>query len=104
MGEEADEEIGFYTLLLSLGISLGVILQPGGAELYTWLYDHWIPLVTASLAMATFQAFFVYINSFYSGELLALGGNSGVFIYDVSQLRSSLPNLDKMMDCRSLRS
>ena len=41
---------------------------------------------------ATFQAVFVYINSFYSGELLALGGNSGVMIYDVSHLLD-LPHL-----------
>ena len=78
---------GFYTLLLSLGISLGIFLQPGGIEAYTWLYDHWIPLVSASMAMALFQAFFVYLRSFRSGELLALGGNSGVFIYDVSRER-----------------
>jgi delta14-sterol reductase len=75
---------GFYTLLLSLGITVGILLQPGGIERFTWLYDHWVPLVSASLAMATFQAFWVYLYSFRSGELLALGGNSGVFIYDVS--------------------
>ena len=81
----ADEQTpqGFYTLLLTLGISVGVLLQPRGIENFTWLYDHWVPLVSASLAMATFQAFFVYTWSFQSGELLALGGNSGVFVYDV---------------------
>lgn len=35
--------------------------------------------------MATAQALWVYVWSFKSGELLALGGNSGVFIYDVSR-------------------
>lgn len=42
---------------------------------------------------ATFQAVFVYINSFYSGELLALGGNSGVMIYDVSHRFIPYPSL-----------
>jgi len=39
--------------------------------------------------MATAQAAWVYAWSFFSGELLALGGNSGIFIYDVSD-RGSL--------------
>lgn len=34
--------------------------------------------------MSTVQAAWVYLWSFLSGELLALGGNSGIFIYDVS--------------------
>jgi delta14-sterol reductase len=76
---------GFYTLVLTLGLAVGVILQPGGAELFTYAYDHWIPLVSASFAMSVIQGVFVYVNSFYSGELLALGGNSGVIPYDVSQ-------------------
>jgi len=32
--------------------------------------------------MSAFQATWVYAYSYYSGELLALGGNSGIFIYD----------------------
>ncbi len=34
--------------------------------------------------MAIIQAAWVYAYSFYSRELLAIGGNSGIFIYDVS--------------------
>lgn len=69
-----------------------MLLQPGGAgiEAFTWIYDHWVPLLTASLIMSTVQAVLVYVWSFYSGELLALGGNSGVFIYDVSITHSFL--------------
>ncbi|OCF36699.1 delta14-sterol reductase [Kwoniella heveanensis BCC8398] len=73
---------GLYTLLLTLGLSLGVILQPGGIQLYTWLYDHWVPLASAALVMSTFQALFVYAQSYYNKELLSLGGNSGNFFYD----------------------
>ena len=75
--------IGMWTIVLCLAITAGIVSQPGGIELYTYMYDHWIPLTSAALVNATFQAAFVYINSFYSGELLALGGNSGVPIYDV---------------------
>lgn len=83
---QATDRAGFYTLLLSLGITVGILLQPGGIEAYTYLYDNWIPLVSASMVMAIFQATWVYFYSFYTGELLALGGNSGVFIYDVGLL------------------
>lgn len=77
---------GLWTILLCLAVTAGIVSQPGGIELYTYAYDHWLPLTSAALVNATFQALFVYVNSFYSGELLALGGNSGVFIYDVSFL------------------
>lgn len=82
----ADSILGLWTILLCLAITAGIVSQPGGIELYTYAYDHWIPLTSAAMVNATFQAVFVYINSFYSGELLALGGNSGVMIYDVSHL------------------
>lgn len=78
---------GLHTFVLSLGITLGIILQPQGPQAFTYLYDHWIPLVSAAVVMSTAQAVFVYVNSFYSKELLALGGNSGVFIYDVGLTR-----------------
>jgi hypothetical protein len=54
-----------------------------GQEGLSWLYDHWLGLVNASILMAIFQSVWVYMWSFQSGELLAKGGNSGVFIYDV---------------------
>ncbi|ORY32541.1 ergosterol biosynthesis ERG4/ERG24 [Naematelia encephala] len=76
------KENGFLTFVLAAGLSAGVLIQPGGIERFTYLYDHWIPLVSASLVMATAQAVWVYVWSFFSGELLALGGNSGWKIYD----------------------
>jgi delta14-sterol reductase len=72
---------------LTLGVVAGIIFRPGGAESFTYIYDHWVPLVSASIAMSFFQAFWVYLASFQTRELLALGGNSGVFIYDVSRER-----------------
>lgn len=75
---------GLWTFILTLGIAAGIIAQPGGIAFFSWVNDHFVPLVTASIAMATFQAVFVYTRSFFSGELLALQGNTGSFIYDVS--------------------
>ncbi|KAK4687856.1 hypothetical protein P7C73_g2274, partial [Tremellales sp. Uapishka_1] len=75
---------GFYTCLLTLGLSLGIVLQPNGPQVFTYLYDHWVPLVSASLVVSVVQAVWVYAYSFASGELLALGGNSGSFFYDAS--------------------
>lgn len=48
--------------------------------------------MTAGLLMSIVQAIAVYIMSFGEGKLLALGGNSGNFIYDVSD-RPSTRNL-----------
>ncbi|OWZ74451.1 hypothetical protein AYX14_00098 [Cryptococcus neoformans] len=73
---------GLYTFLLALGLLTGVLVQPRGIQAFTWLHDHFVPLMSASLAMATFQAVWVYVWSFFSGELLALGGNSGNVVYD----------------------
>lgn len=77
---------GFSTLLLALGLTTGRIIH-AGAESFTFLYDHYLGLITASLVMSVAQAAWVQVNS-YKGDpkkkLLAIGGNSGRFWYDVS--------------------
>lgn len=74
---------GIWTMLLTLGITAGVIARgDSGIEAMTYLYDHWVPLTSAALAMATAQAVWVYAYSFFNGELLALQGNTGNVIYD----------------------
>jgi delta14-sterol reductase len=50
--------------------------------LWSWIWDNYIQLLTASLAFATLQAFYVYTASFFTGELLAEGGATGNPIYD----------------------
>jgi len=64
-----------------LGIVSGVVLR-FGPESFTFIYNKWVGLVTASLVMAIFQATYCYAFSFREGSLLALGGNSGNIIYD----------------------
>ena len=74
-------------MLLALGIAAGTIYRDGPAPL-TFIYEHWIGLQTASILMAVVQAVYCYASSFRSGALLALGGNSGNFIYDVRFTRT----------------
>jgi len=71
----------FSTFLLTLGLALGVILRFGPSSL-TFIYEHWIGLVTSSVVFATVQALAVYLASFQGEKLLALGGNTGNAIYD----------------------
>ncbi|KAI0345721.1 ERG4/ERG24 ergosterol biosynthesis protein [Trametopsis cervina] len=71
----------FSTFLLALGIAFGMILR-FGPQSFTFIYEHWVGLVTASLITSVVQGFGCYIASFGENKLLALGGNSGNFIYD----------------------
>ncbi|TFK93060.1 ERG4/ERG24 ergosterol biosynthesis protein [Polyporus arcularius HHB13444] len=71
----------FSTALLTFGVVAGVIYRYGPEPL-TFIYDHWLGLVTASILMAVVQGLGCYLASFRKGALLALGGNSGNPIYD----------------------
>jgi delta14-sterol reductase len=76
------------TLLLSLGLATGQILH-NGPENFTFIYDHFLGFITASLVMSVVQALYCYASSYSrnadgSPKLLALAGNSGKFFYDVS--------------------
>ncbi len=72
----------FPTALLALGIAAGVLFREGPEPL-TFVYRHWVGLLTASTLMSLVQAFVCYVASFREGTLLALGGNTGSHIYDV---------------------
>ncbi|PWN50038.1 putative ERG24-C-14 sterol reductase [Violaceomyces palustris] len=71
----------FATMLASLAITAGLIVVKG-PQGFTFLYDHWAGLVTASIANSVIQAVYCYAVSFQEGKLLALGGNSGNVLYD----------------------
>lgn len=66
-----------------MGLTIGYIWR-FGPESFTFIYDKWVGLITASVAMSVFQGLAVYAMSFSEGKILALGGNSGNPIYDVS--------------------
>lgn len=48
----------------------------------TFVYDHFLALATAATLFSFLLAVYVYARSFRAGALLAVGGNSGNFIYD----------------------
>ncbi|EMD40017.1 hypothetical protein CERSUDRAFT_81323 [Gelatoporia subvermispora B] len=71
----------FSTFLLTLGLTSGYIWQYG-PQSFTFFYEHWVGFITASVLMSVVQGLACYAASFREGALLALGGNTGSFIYD----------------------
>ncbi|KAI0311507.1 ERG4/ERG24 ergosterol biosynthesis protein [Amylostereum chailletii] len=71
----------FSTGLLALGLATGWILRYG-YQSFTFFYEHWVGFTTAALIMSVVQGLLWYSLSFAGDRLLALGGNSGNFIYD----------------------
>jgi len=74
--------LAFSTLLLTLGLVAGVIVR-GGPQSFTWIYDHYLGLITASVIYSFVQSAVLYVLSFRGERLLALGGNSEFHIYNV---------------------
>jgi delta14-sterol reductase len=75
--------LAFYVLLslFSIAIYCG---QGPGIKPALWVYDHWAGLNVAGILFAYAVSFWAYAHSFEPGALLALGGNTGNAIYDVS--------------------
>ncbi|CAO1625484.1 unnamed protein product [Parajaminaea phylloscopi] len=69
------------TLIAAFVVAFGLIAVKGPAS-FTFLYDHWVGLITVSLVNSIVQAVYVYARSFESGRLLAKGGNTGNVVYD----------------------
>lgn len=67
-----------------MGITAGWIMR-FGPQSFTFIYEKWIGLMTASLIMSVFQGLYCYAMSYYGEKILALGGNSGNPIYDVRE-------------------
>lgn len=74
---------GFTAYHSTLFIGL-YFLKDTGLKPLVFVYDHWIGLAFASVMFSYAVALFVYIKSFAPGALLALGGNTGNALYDVS--------------------
>ncbi|KAH8831352.1 ERG4/ERG24 ergosterol biosynthesis protein [Flagelloscypha sp. PMI_526] len=91
---------GLQTLLVTMGFVLGRIVNKG-PESFTFLYEKWVPFITATVLMSVTQALLCYAASFRSGALLALGGNSGNFIYDFFIGRELNPQLPHWMTLSS---
>ncbi|QRV92119.1 C-14 sterol reductase ERG24 [Ceratobasidium sp. AG-Ba] len=73
----------FSTMLLALGLVAGWVMN-FGPQSFTFIFDHWVGLCTASLINSFIQATWCYYMSTRNEDQreLALGGNSGNMIYD----------------------
>ncbi|QRW19969.1 C-14 sterol reductase ERG24 [Rhizoctonia solani] len=73
----------FSTMLLALGLTFGWIIN-FGPQSFTFIYEHWVGLCTASLLNSFIQATWCYYISTKNEDIrtLALGGNSGNVLYD----------------------
>ncbi|KIP08980.1 hypothetical protein PHLGIDRAFT_68417 [Phlebiopsis gigantea 11061_1 CR5-6] len=71
----------FSTFLFTMGITAGWIMR-FGPQSFTFIYEKWVGLMTASLIMSVLQGLYCYALSYYGEKVLALGGNSGNPFYD----------------------
>jgi hypothetical protein len=75
-----------FSVLLSLFTIVIYCAKGPGLAPALWVYEHWVGLNVASILFAFAVSIWVYVRSFAPGALLALGGNSGNTIYDVSNV------------------
>ena len=75
--------LAFSTLMCTTLLTALVYARWGDSP-FLYLVNHYAELITASLIMSISQAVYCYWSSFQPGRILALGGNSGNVIYDVS--------------------
>ncbi|KAF7354424.1 Glycosyltransferase family 2 protein [Mycena venus] len=71
----------FSTFLLALCLTFCTIYHYG-PQSFTFLHSKFFNFITASILVAFVEIVACYAASFRSGALLALGGNTGNFIYD----------------------
>lgn len=62
----------------------GAMTYKEGFDWWVWAFvcDNFLQLITGTLIVSTIIAFYCYISSFFTGEILA--SDSGNFLYDVS--------------------
>ncbi|CEH17785.1 Sterol reductase/lamin B receptor [Ceraceosorus bombacis] len=81
-GERLSYKINAFATLVASFVGAVAIISYKGPQGFTFLYDHWPALVSASIANSIGQAVYVYAASYRTGRLLAKGGNTGNFLYD----------------------
>ena len=87
-----------YNINAHLAFWLSVAAAP--ALPLSWLYDHYVELFTASLALSLLMSVYCYALSFRKGEMLAEGGASGNPIYDFYIGRALNPRVG-MLDLKA---
>ncbi|TNV78652.1 hypothetical protein FGO68_gene873 [Halteria grandinella] len=75
---------GLLSSLVTLTIVLGIHFTDffNGKYNLDWIADNYLPLTTATVVFSVAQAIFLYAYSFSGKKLLAVGGNSGNYLYD----------------------
>jgi len=79
------------TLILAFVLSFGTGLLDIG-----WVYDNYIPFITASIVFSYLLSIYLYISSFGKGKLLAEPGNTGYMIYDFWMGRELNPRIGSL--------
>lgn len=88
--KQADWRIGFESFILIISYCAGMTYMEG-LDWWLWIFiwDNFLQLITGTLIFSTAVAFYCYISSFFTSEILA--SNSGNILYDVSPLPFSQP-------------
>ncbi|KAJ3316545.1 erg24, C-14 sterol reductase, partial [Gonapodya sp. JEL0774] len=81
-GKRLQYKINAWSSFLVTAITVATVTYFVGFSPFLWITDHFVGLMTASVVYCMVQAIYLYASSFRKGALLALGGNSGKFIYD----------------------
>ena len=81
--------VAFRSALVTVGIAgIGTVIQGPEFPLWTFIWDHYVQIITANLGVAFSLACFVYYRSFSvmkgnkNQRELAAGGHSGNLVYD----------------------
>ena len=69
----------FSELKPDSGIYLLTRLNPLSLDL---IYEHYVPLISVSVAFSAALSIYLYVTSFFPGKQMAKGGNTGYHIYD----------------------
>lgn len=72
---------GLQNMVISVGLVLYLGFYRRSLDL-GWVYDNYVPLITASIIFSAGLSLYLYISSFAKGRVLAAGGNTGYRLYD----------------------
>jgi Ergosterol biosynthesis ERG4/ERG24 family len=75
--------IGCLQALITMN---AMMFRGAGISALGWVYDNYLSFCLASILTSFLVAGYVYYASFKPDKMLALGGNTGNAVYDVSML------------------
>eukprot|EP01127_Copromyxa_protea_P001766 TRINITY_DN11687_c0_g1_i1.p1 TRINITY_DN11687_c0_g1~~TRINITY_DN11687_c0_g1_i1.p1 ORF type:complete len:421 (+),score=94.03 TRINITY_DN11687_c0_g1_i1:17-1279(+) len=87
--------------VVSISIAFGGSFVLGVLDI-GWLYDNYLPLITASCITSIALSIYLYASSFGKGKLLVEGGNTGYPLYDLwigRELNPRIGSLDLKEFC-----